>query len=402
MTNANPAEAPSACDIAIVGGGLAGGLTALAVHRAFPAMTLVLLEAGEALGGNHRWSWFESDLRPREAELMAAFPTAHWLLGTSVKFPGHQRALTAAYRSLASADFDATLRDILPPDTILCSSRVAKLDGQGVTLASGERIAARAVIDCRDFAPSPHLAGGWQIFLGRHIRTARPHGLDRPIIMDADLPQHGAYRFVYSLPLSPDEIFVEDTYYADEPVLDRSALGERIAAYCAAQGWDGDLLCEEHGILPVLTGGDFAAYRGEVGMPGVALAGARGLFSHPLTSYTLPFAVANALAVAEAAELPGCALAGMLDRRAAEHWHAMQFYRLLGKMLFGAARPEQRYRIFERFYRLPEPLIERFYAGCSTGRDRLRILTGKPPVPIHRGLAALLGKGRPLVKGGEQ
>lgn len=365
-------------------------------------MTLVLLEAGETLGGNHRWSWFESDLCPREAELMAPFPTAHWPLGTSVKFPDYQRALTAPYRSLASADFDATLRHLLPPDAILCSSRVAKLDGQGVTLSRGTRIAARAVVDCRDFPPSPHLTGGWQIFLGRHIRTTQPHGLDRPIIMDAALPQHGAYRFVYSLPLSPREIFVEDTYYADEPVLDQAALGERIAAYCSEQGWVGETLGEEHGLLPVLTGGDFAAYRGKVGVSGVALAGARGLFTHPLTSYTLPFAAANALAIAEAAELTGCALAGLLDRRAAEHWHTMQFYRLLGKMLYGAAQPERRYRIFDRFYRLSEPLIERFYAGRSTAKDRMRILTGKPPVPIHRGLAALLGKGRPLVKGGGQ
>ncbi|MBU1755563.1 MAG: lycopene cyclase family protein, partial [Alphaproteobacteria bacterium] len=55
--------------------------------------------------------------------------------------------------------------------------------------------------------------------------------------------------------------------------------------------------------------------------------------------------------------------------------------------------------IFERFYRLPEPLIERFYAARSTRLDQLRTLTGKPPVPIPRAIAALLGKGRPLVQG---
>ena len=68
-------------------------------------------------------------------------------------------------------------------------------------------------------------------------------------------------------------------------------------------------------------------------------------------------------------------------------------------MLFQAAEPEERWRIFARFYRLPEPLIERFYAGRSTVFDKLRVLTGKPPVPIHRGFAALLGKGAPLVQG---
>jgi len=51
---------------------------------------------------------------------------------------------------------------------------------------------------------------------------------------------------------------------------------------------------------------------------------------------------------------------------------------------------------------LTEPLIERFYAGRSTALDKLRVLTGKPPVPISRGLAALLGKGAPLVQEPDQ
>ena len=68
-------------------------------------------------------------------------------------------------------------------------------------------------------------------------------------------------------------------------------------------------------------------------------------------------------------------------------------------MLFDAADPSERYRIFERFYTLPEPLIERFYAAKSSPLDKLRILSGKPPVPIRSAVAALLGKGAPLVQG---
>jgi lycopene beta-cyclase len=254
------------------------------------------------------------------------------------------------------------------------------------------------VVDCRDFVPSPDLSGGWQLFVGRHLRTARPHGLEAPTIMDADLEQHGAYRFVYSLPLAADEVFVEDTYYADHPLLDRPALAARIAAYCAAHGWAGTIIGEEAGVLPVITGGDAAAHRQRLAPAGVALAGARGLFVHPLTSYTLPFAAATALKIARAMPLEGPRLAALLDAEAARHWRAMRFYRQLGRMLFEAAAPEQRWRIFARFYRLPEPLIGRFYAGRSRGRDKLRLLTGRPPVPIARALPALLGNGRPLVQ----
>lgn len=70
--------------------------------------------------------------------------------------------------------------------------------------------------------------------------------------------------------------------------------------------------------------------------------------------------------------------------------------RMLSRMLFGAAEPGQRRRVLERFYRLPEPLIERFYAGRSTATDMARVLVGRPPVPLGAALAALAGSGRPL------
>lgn len=60
-------------------------------------------------------------------------------------------------------------------------------------------------------------------------------------------------------------------------------------------------------------------------------------------------------------------------------------------MLFEAAAPDERRRVMERFYRLPEPLIERFYAGQTTLADKARILVGRPPVPISRALRCLPG-----------
>jgi len=391
------------CDIAIVGAGLSGGLIAAALASRRPEISLRLIEGGESLGGNHRWSWFESDLSPAGRTLMRPFRKTEWNDGYDVAFPGHARTLSSLYRSLSSREFDAALRRLLPEGAIRIGRQAATLDEGGVTFSGGERITARAVIDCRGLPPSPNLAGGWQLFLGRHLRTPRPHGVRRPVIMDATVPQlgiveEGAYRFVYVLPLSSDELFVEDTYYASTPALDRGKLSARIDAYCAAHGWEGELLGSEAGVLPVVTGGDFSAFQAEHRIAGVARAGARGGFLHPLTSYTLPFAVETALAIAEDADLPAGQLAAMLEARARGHWRATQFYRRLGAMLFGAAAPQERWRIFERFYRLPQGLIERFYAGRSTLGDRVRILCGRPPVPIVRAIGALARPGAPMAE----
>jgi lycopene beta-cyclase len=62
-------------------------------------------------------------------------------------------------------------------------------------------------------------------------------------------------------------------------------------------------------------------------------------------------------------------------------------------MLYRAAEPTERYRVLEHFYRLPEALIGRFYAGRLTAWDKLKVLTGRPPVPVGKALAALLSSG---------
>ncbi|MBD59238.1 MAG: lycopene cyclase [Citromicrobium sp.] len=390
------AERRTRADIAIIGGGLAGGLIALALRRADPSLGVVLVEAEETLGGNHRWSWFSSDLPEGGEALLAPFRKTSWPVGYAVLFPQHTRTLGSVYNSLASVDFDAALRRELAQSTIRTGRSVVSLDARGATLEGGERIDARCVIDARGYVPSDAFEGGWQVFMGRHLRTAKPHALDRPIVMDVRVKQHGAFRFAYTLPLAADELFVEDTYYQDTPELDRSKLSARIDRYCAAVGWEGEPIAFETGVLPVVTGGDLGRYQREMRIPGVAMAGARGMIAHPLTSYTLPFALETALLVAENRDLPGEQMAALLEAHARRVWKRTRFYRMLGKMLFGAAEPGQRYRIFQRFYRLPQPLIERFYAGRSTRADKLRILAGKPPVPISRALRALAGHRPPL------
>lgn len=395
-------------DCAIVGGGLAGGLIALALQRARPEFRIRVIEAGRTIGGNHRWSWFDSDLTDEGRTLLSAFRQTDWEDGYEVKFPKYRRKLKTAYRSLASPDFHEGLVRALPEGSVILGRKAASLDSRGVDLAASQyepatRINARSVIDCRSFKPSTQLKGGWQVFLGRHIRLEEPHAVERPVIMDATVDQlaphgnGGAYRFVYVLPLGVHDVLVEDTYYADDPLLDRGALSGRIDQYARVHGWqDGLPVHHEAGVLPVLTGGNFAAYQDEVRIPGVAIAGARGGFTHPLTSYTMCVAVENALAIAKEADLSGEQLAVYFESRAREHWAKMGYYRLLARFLFFAAKPERRVKVFQRFYRLREGLIERFYAARSTLFDKVRVLWGEPPVAIHSAVMAMFKSGPAL------
>jgi lycopene beta-cyclase len=378
------------CDVAIVGGGLAGGLIALALRKARPGLDVRMIEGGASLGGNHLWSFFSSDVAASDRWLVAPLISYGWT-SYDVAFPEHSRTLKASYYSIESERFDRVVRSALPARAVMTKRRVLGTSARSVVLADGDRIEAGGVIDCRGAGDLKQLDLGWQKFIGRELTLAEPHALKRPVIMDASVAQLDGYRFVYALPFAATRLFVEDTYYSDTPAIDRAALGQRIDAWTAAHGVVVDAVTrEEAGALPVAMGGDFEAYW-QSGGQRVAKAGMRAGLFHPVTGYSLPDAVRLASAIGAASDLSGAALDALTHGYARRAWKKRGFYRMLSAMLFRAAEPGERYRILERFYRLDAGLIARFYAGQSSLFDRARVLAGKPPVPIGRAIDVIRG-----------
>lgn len=377
-------------DLLIAGGGLAGGLIALALAERRPELRVTLVEAAAQLGGNHVWSFFDSDIAAEDRWLVDPLIGYHWA-GNAVRFPGRERLLAGGYNSIESERLDQAVRAALPADAIV-TARIAQLGPLGATLSDGSVIEAMAVVDARGFRDAGALDLGWQKFVGQLLRLERPHGLHRPVIMDATVDQSEGYRFVYLLPFGPAGIFVEDTYYSTTPDIETDELRKRIADYATAQGWRiAGIEREEMAALPIAMGGDFDRLwpaRDRVARVGMAA----GLFQ-PMTGYSLPDAVRTASLIATLPDLSSGALAHELRGRARKTWERRGFYRLLARMLFRAADPPARYRLLDRFYRLDEGLIGRFYAGRSTLADRIRILAGRPPVALHRALAAVRERG---------
>ncbi|MFS0738266.1 lycopene beta-cyclase CrtY [Sphingomonas sp. 1P06PA] len=375
-------------DIAIVGGGLAGGLIALALAAKRPELDVVLIEAGERIGGNHIWSFFESDVPRDQRDILAPLVAYAWP-SYEVRFPSHSRLLKTPYYSIPSERLDAAVRNALPADRVMTGRRALGVGARTVTLEDGTRIEAGGVIDARGAGTLSLLDVGWQKFLGEELVLAEPHGVERPIVMDATVDQYDGYRFVYVLPFDERTLFIEDTYYSDSPKLQPDLLASRVHAYAAQRGWQVvSTGRRETGVLPVALGGDFEAYW-QSGGSAVGKAGVRAGLFHPTTGYSLPDAVRTAHLIAGMADLTGPALASALHDLASVSWADRGFYRLLDRMLFRAAAPAERYRVLERFYTLRPRLIGRFYAARSTRADKLRVLAGKPPVPISRALKVL-------------
>lgn len=371
------------CDIAIVGGGLAGGLAALALAAKRPGLDVRLVEPGP-IGGNHIWSFFDSDIAKRDRWLVAPLVRYHWDR-YDVAFPAHARTLRMGYKSITGEALAEAVAVALPEGRII-ADRAKHVAPDHLLLARGGRLSAKHVIDARGAGKLSDLDCGWQKFVGQALTVEGGHGIDRPLVMDATVEQLDGYRFVYLLPFDAETIFVEDTYYSDSPDLDVAAVRDRIADYAARRQWNvAATTREETGVLPVVVAGDFDRLWPESDR--TARVGVRAGVFHALTGYSLPDAVRTAAALPDligSADLPI-----LLRDRAAASWRRQRFYRMLGAMLFRAAEPAERYRIFERFYRLSPGLIARFYAGRPNAADKLRILSGKPPVPVGRAIAAL-------------
>lgn len=376
-------------DLILAGGGLANGLIALRLAQLRPDLRVAIVEAGDTIGGNHTWSSFASDVSPAQQAWTEPLMAHEWA-EYSIRFPAHGRTIGAGYRSATSERLDAAVRAALPAERILTGIGVVALTETSVTLADQRVLTATAVIDGRGQERTRSIDLRWQKFLGLEVELAADHGLTGPIIMDATVPQLDGYRFVYTLPFGPRHVLIEDTYYSDGADVAPAVLRERVHAYAATQGWRiVRVIREEIGVLPIALGGDIDAFwdEGEAGIPRVGL---RAGLVNPITGYSFPDAVRTADLVAALPALDPATLYRALRDHSAGAWRARGMYRLLNRMLFLAAHPNERYRVLERFYERGDALVGRFYAATSTIGDWARILSGKPPIPITRAAKALV------------
>lgn len=362
-------------DMIIVGAGLSGLLTAWRCLDMHPERKILIIDGAAAIAGDHTWSFNLTDVAPDLHEWIKPFIASQWD-DYDVMFPDRKRRLNITYCTGNTESLKRCVQTHIDSGRLKLrlKSPVVQLASDHVILEGGEKLAAKHVLDARGFQPDDKIVLGYQKFVGRTIKTKTPHGIKRPIIMDATVEQKDGYRFVYCLPFSETELLVEDTYYTDGSSLSENEVHGRIEDYIRGnlKLEDYTLIRSEKGVLPITLASEKKARP-------VHAIGIRGGFYHAVTGFSFPDALKNADLIAKGA-------AGDIARLQNDHFKSERFFRFLNRMLFRASKPEERYKVLQRFYGLSEPLIERFYAGRLTWKDKLRILIGKPPVPVTKAL----------------
>ncbi|MEM1062742.1 MAG: lycopene beta-cyclase CrtY, partial [Planctomycetota bacterium] len=373
----------NAYDYVIVGGGLQGCLVAhaLACHR--PDATVLLIERGEELCGNHTWSFHESDV-PEGAEVWLEKIEAIRWPSYRVKFPGYERRVSIPYLTIPSD----TLRRETEQLADRSAGRLTIRRGVDCEIESATTVAfadgvawGGLVIDCTGLRKDAVPAGGcgFQAFVGEEYELSRPWPVEEPAVMDARKDQQHGFEFLYELPLGPDRVLLEYTRFSDEPGVDEGRARALIENRLAEVGEERrSITRKERGCLPMpyMPFGDASPGRRDVVTGGYA-----GGWFHAATGYSVPLALrfAETVARTDPAEV-----AETLNELTRADRPRARFARFLNRLLFRLVGPKHRWKIFRRFYRvLPDTRIERFYGYRFTVTDALRIVIGWPPTGLR-------------------
>ncbi len=374
-------------DCILVGGGLHNGLMALALLHKQPLLRIALIEKSDRLGGNHTWSCHAQDVPAAEMAWFAPLIQWQWP-AYDVFFAGTQRTVISNYHTFTGDYLHEVVQRAfaLRPDCgVFLNSTIVQVGANQAVFSDGRRLSAQVVFDARGpDATVQRPNTGYQKFLGLELEFTAPHGMQRPILLDTRVAQDDGLHFVYVLPFSATRALVEQTYFSQNPDLDCDRLRRQVHDWAQSKGLVvAQVAREEAAVLPM----PYAMPR--IQIPDISedkplvLGFGHGWF-HPATGYSLPWAVRAAATAADQPFNAHRVLADLAD----VHAEQLGFMLLLNRLLFTATQPQLCWHIFQRFYTLPAPLIERFYAMRLTLLDRGRMMAGRPPKGVSLRSAA--------------
>ncbi len=376
-------------DVAIIGSGLSGSLLALSLKKFHPELRVAVYDKSSEPCGNHTWCFHDPDIPENLRAWLTPLISKSWD-GYDVHFPKYKRTLRGKYHSIKSEDLRATVLQELGPQFNPNHDFVGSVAGSEGSLVlqfkNQTSRQAQAVVLAQGWRQTLNSTQlGWQKFVGLEVELESPHELTRPILKDVLQEQKDGYRFIYSLPFDATTLLIEDTYYSNSSALDVESLEEGICQYAKSKNWKiRRILRKEVGCLPLFLD---APAREEFSLPRI---GAGSQFVNPVTGYTLPMTLQVIDALVLQKNFSNESIKKAIHHVELKFNTNTKYLITLNRMMFLAAAPEKRYQILERFYGLSEALIGRFYAANLTFFDRVRILTGKPPVPVARAVRALV------------
>jgi lycopene beta-cyclase len=387
--------------IALIGGGLHNLLLAVRLLKlqqdprlhSFRRLAIEIFESQPQFDSNKTISCHASDVPLHWESDLAPFWRCTWP-SYQVRFaPGPFSTIPIGYRSL---DLAALARHI---ETAAAHAAGLKIHFDhvidGVPPGFDIVVDSASIGGCQRHRQAQ--SRGVQQFFGQILSFPEPHKISLPIVMDSTVTQVGGYCFVYVLPLSENELLIEDTRLLGTPQQWQN-LEEGVPAYLHHLGFANrnyTVTHEERGTLPIPLCSFSRWQRATPRQAGKADAhvihvGFQAGYFHPTTGYSLPLAlrsvdslckdIARACQGNDAAQPGGHAIyAPDHEQFALSCRRSWAVALIFNRFLIWGFRPEEAHNAFSYFYKLPLEFIRRFYRAELRLRDLKAILLRLPP-----------------------
>ena len=359
-------EATHRFDVVLVGGGLQNGLIALAALRRNPKLRIAMVERDARPGGNHTWCLHAADVpaaarKPTSTLLVVA----RWP-GYDVRFP----TLGAPHRGRLRGD------ELGP----LCRLRAWPLRAQPAEPAAAlrerrarwaaTRCCSRTAASCKRRSSSTRAdrsAGASERAAASRSSSASSSSSSAstactvPLLMDASVPQ--LERLSLLLRAAARPAAAAGRGHVLRALAGARPAGARVtrcSRYAARYGRVQRVVREETGVLPMPWDGAHEAPTGVA-----APRRLRGRLLPPGDRLLVSGGAAAGRAHRRRAPRTRCSAATLDALRARTRARRATPSGSTG-CCSTASRPTDMWHVFERFYRLPEPLIHRFYALALT------------------------------------
>lgn len=361
---------------------------------------ILILDRKAAFTDDRTWCFW--DVRPTPFTELAAHCWHRWGVFDASGQAAAQTSPTVGYACLHSRDFYAhVLETIRRCGTVtLASGRPAEAchtASSHVTVqAGGVSYQADYVFDSR-LRPRPEDDDALtQRFFGQFIRTEAPcFDPARCTLMDFRVSQADGLHFFYTLPFSPTEALVEDTYIQDgkaaalEPEKHRAEIADYLARRRGLTKYG--VTREEAGAIP-MTARPFPKRDGRVFFIGTA-----GGCTKPSSGYTFSRIQEQCRQIAEAAA--GGTLDGFRERPAPARYRFFDAVFLQALRDKPGAFPGHFQRLFAR---VPPEALTAFLSETGTWRSDSQIIRSLPLGPFLLAAARTLrpGGAHPRASGG--
>ncbi|XVW88649.1 lycopene beta-cyclase CrtY (plasmid) [Candidatus Profftella armatura] len=375
-------------DFILIGAGLWNSIIAWYLKQYNPKLNVLLLELSSSVK-NHIWSFHQNDISSSQYMLIKPLITYSWP-SYQVKFPKFNRKIFSGYYSICSKHLNSYLIRALGINNFLFNNKTVEIiTPTSIRINNKKIINANCIIDGRGLKNS-QFDGIYQIFLGQQWNLSSPHGLDIPIIMDATVNQkNDEYHFIYTLPLTPNSLMIEDTRYTKKPFLKIDMLKKSIKDYAIKNRWKlKNIKREEIGSIPI-------ALKNEkiIKFKKIICVGLRANLLHATTGYSLPIAIQLAENIAKYSittnQINSTVLFKLVKKFIINHQKKQRFFCMLNRLFF-LSNSRCHLDIMQYFYTLPDKIIRNFYANKLSFFDKIRIFSGKPPISLFQALYAFL------------